>query len=405
MKVAILAIGDEVIEGKVVNTNSSMIARLLQANGIHVTKHLSVRDDVEEILKGLDYAYEDCNVVITCGGLGPTADDLTKEVCAKYFNEEMVMYEDILKQIENYFTLSRRKMPNINIKQAYFIPESIIIPNNNGTAPGMIYEKMGKVVINLPGPPKELEPMLMKTVIPYLINRNDLKTLTKHYRLMNIGESDSEPLITDLYIKYPHVKIAPYANVGVIDYALTTTENYEKEFSKCCEDFVNILGEFIIGDWTLTIQEIIVKNLKDKQMTISIAESCTGGMLSSSIVDVPGSSEVFLEGMVTYSNEAKIKRLGVKEETLNTYGAVSKETAIEMAKGIKERSNADIGLSITGIAGPSGGTKEKPVGLVYSAICFKQNTYVFENIYGGDRYKVRQRATMQLLYELYKLIR
>ncbi len=405
MNIAILTIGDEVVSGKITNTNASHIAKVLEANQFIVSRHLSVRDLEVEIISGLDYLYQNADVVITTGGLGPTSDDLTKEVSAAYFNEEMILYPEELTKIENYFTSSGRVMPEINKKQAYFIPEAIVIRNDNGTAPGMIYEKKQRIIINLPGPPKELEPMLEETVIPYLKKKFLRKIFKKEYRLMGLGESDAETIIKPLFSKYPKIKISPYASVGIVDYLITTTEDNDELFIACCRDFEQYLADYIIGDWKLNIQDLIVSMLTEKGLKLTLAESCTGGMVTSSIVNVSGSSKVLTEAMVTYSNEAKVKHLGVKEETLSLHGAVSAEVAAEMAKGVKEVSGADIGLSITGIAGPTGGTEEKPVGLVYSGIYFNGDTYVFKNIYKGDRYKVRYRATLGILYELYKILK
>ncbi len=402
MKIAILTIGDEVVSGKIVNTNASYLAKILETNQFKISKHLAVRDEEEEILKGLAFLYDNANIVITTGGLGPTVDDLTKEICARYFNEKMIFIEDVFNQIKTYYEKTKRKMPSVNKKQAYFIKDAIVIPNDNGTAPGMIYEKEHKIIINLPGPPKELEPMLHHVVLPYLKDKWDIESLKKQYRLMNIGESDAETILQPLYQKYTSIKIAPYASVGVVDYMLSI-ENKDNQsvFDRCCDEFEQYLGEYIIGDWSKTIQELVVELLRKNNLTLAIAESCTGGMVSAKIVDVSGSSHVLKEGVVTYSNEAKMKRLGVLENTLIKHGAVSEETAREMALGVKSTSGADIGISITGIAGPTGGTKEKPVGLVYSAICFNGKTQVYRNYCVGDRYKIRLRSTMLILYKLY----
>lgn len=406
MKVSILTIGDEVINGKIINTNASFIARILEVNHFEVERHLAVKDDKTEIIKALEILYQNSDIVITTGGLGPTIDDLTKEASSSYFNEELIYFPEVYKTIEAYFSASKRKMPENNKKQAYFIEGSIVVDNNYGTAPGMIYEKLGKTIINLPGPPQELEPMLNETVVPFLRKKINVKGLKKEYRLMNIGESLAESLITSLYDNYPNVKIAPYASVGVIDYViLVKDENNKKSFEKCCQEFETILKDYIIGDWSQNIQEIIVHLLSEKNLTIAIAESCTGGMLASRIVDVSGSSKVFKEGMITYSNQAKVNRLGVKQSTLDTYGAVSSGVAKEMAEGIKKVTNSDIGISVTGVAGPTGGTKEKPVGLVYSAIHYKGKTNVYKNYFLGDRLKIRERSVGQVLFELYKLIK
>ncbi len=405
MKVAILTIGDEVVSGKIVNSNASYVAKVLETNEFIVSRHLAVRDIEEEMLSGFEYLYQNADVVITTGGLGPTVDDLTKEVSASYFNEEMILFEDELEHLKELFAKMTRNMTENNVRQAYFIKNCFVIKNDNGTAPGMIYEKNNQMVINLPGPPKELEPMLNNIVIPYLKKKSNTEVLKKQYRLMNVGESYAETMIKPLYQTYPEIKVAPYASVGMVDYMISVIKDENTEnFLKCCRDFENYMKDYIIGDWSMTIQEILVKILSEKNLTLAIAESCTGGMVSSSIVDVSGSSQVLIEGMVTYSNQAKIQRLGVKEDTLNRFGAVSEETAKEMATGAALSSRADIGLAITGIAGPTGGTKEKPVGLVYTAIYYKGQTFVQKNNFSGDRYKIRLRTSMSILYDLYHLI-
>ncbi len=406
MKVAILTIGDEVIEGKIVNTNAELLSKTLEGSNFHVSMHLVVRDDEKDILAGLSFLYQDVDVIVTTGGLGPTADDLTKEICAKYFQEDLILFPEEYEKIKLYFLKSKGSITENNQKQAYFIKGATVLDNMNGTAPGMIYEKAGKVIVNLPGPPKELEPMLYQGVIPYLSKKNNDQIYRKQYRLMNIGESDAETMIKPIMKKYSQIKVSPYASVGVIDYIITTPNIGDKTmFYEACKEFECILKDFIIGDWSKSIQEIVVQLLKAKSLKLAVAESCTGGLVTSTLVEVPGSSEVLKEGIVTYSNEAKVMRLGVKEITLKQYGAVSKQVAAEMAKGVINSSGANIGVSITGIAGPSGGSLEKPVGLVYSAICFNGKTNVFENYFNGDRNKIRLRATIHILYELYKILK
>ncbi|MDF2699870.1 MAG: damage-inducible protein CinA [Haloplasmataceae bacterium] len=406
MKIAILSIGDEVVMGKTVNTNASYIAKELQNKHFVVSSHLTVRDTYDEILNGFDFLFKNSDCIITTGGLGPTVDDLTKEAVGLFYNEEFVLNESELEKIRVYFSKMNKDMPKSNEKQACFLKNSTIIKNDNGTAPGMLVERNNKIVINLPGPHKEMEPMLHDFVIPYLVNKFAQDIIEKKYRLMNIGESHAEELLKPLYEKFKNIKIAPYASVGVVDYIISTNNKEESDhIIKAAKIFEDIMADYIVGDCSKEINKIIVDLLTDKKLTIACAESCTGGMISSYLVDVPGSSIVFLEGMVTYSNEAKISRLGVKEETLDKFGAVSEETAFEMAKGIVLKSGANIGIVTTGIAGPGGGTDEKPVGLVYTAICYKDKVLVFKNIYNGDRYKIRLRTNMGLLYNLFKFIK
>lgn len=405
MKVSILAVGNEVVEGKTVNTNATYLAKQLEIYGFSIISHLAVVDDPKAIKQGLADLYRFADIVITIGGLGPTIDDLTKETVADYFNAKMELNQDVLSWLEDLFAKRELRMPKTNLKQAYFIPGSQIIPNEQGTAPGMIYEQDGRVVIVLPGPPSELIPMFESTVLPYLLEKyeKDQYYAVKHYRLMNIGESHIEEIIEPLYKAYPNLKIAPYASIGVVDYIISTHDPLEKEhFEAACREFEAKLGDYIIGDWSQKINEIIVQTLSEKQLTIATAESCTGGMLASMLVDVPGSSQVFLEGFITYSNEAKMARLDVRQQDLEQYGAVSAVVAEQMARQAMLKSGSDFGLATTGIAGPSGGTVDKPVGLVYMAIAYKDQVKIYRQIFSGDREKVRLRTCLYLMFKLYQ---
>jgi nicotinamide-nucleotide amidase len=403
MNLSILAIGDEVVKGKTINTNAAYLARALETYHINIRKQLACIDDQSEIMRALEYLYQDSDIVITSGGLGPTIDDITKESIGCYFDEELVLNEDILKTIEGYFSHLKTGMPKTNIKQAYFLKGSTVIPNNNGTAPGMIYEKEGKMIIVLPGPPKELHPMFENTIIPFLNDLVGETHLIKKYRIMNIGESHIDEIIGTIYQKYEALKIAPYASVGHVDYIITTKDQRNQAlFLQACDEFESLLKEYIVGDWSKMINEIIVEQLNKTGLTISTAESCTGGMLSSMLVDVAGSSTVFKEGFVTYSNEAKVEHLNVSREALERDGAVSEQVAFEMAVNASKIAHTNIGLSTTGIAGPSGGTVEKPVGLVYMGISCNGKTKVYKKQFNGDREKVRVRTCLTLLYYLYR---
>ncbi|ERJ12319.1 competence/damage-inducible protein A [Haloplasma contractile] len=408
MRISILGIGNEVIKGKTVNTNASFISKELNKLGFDIKSHLVVKDYASEIKSALTYLYSHSDLVITTGGLGPTVDDLTRESIAEFFNEALVVNEEIVNQIESYFKQSGREMPKTNIKQARYPKLAEVIINKNGTAPGMYFEKNNQTIIMLPGPPRELNPMFLDYVIPKLRMSHEPSTVSKLYRTMGIGESHAEEMLEPLYKKFLNVEIAPYASVGSIDFILTVDKSvvgYENELNKASQEFENIMTDFIIGDQSKFINEHVVDLLKNKGLTLGIAESCTGGLLSSMIVDVPGSSSALLESCITYSNEAKVLRLSVKEETLNVYGAVSKETAEEMSKGITQLLNTDVGLSVTGIAGPTGGTKEKPVGLVYMAITIHGNTDVYKYNFKGSRKKIRTQAALTLLHTLYKKLK
>lgn len=408
MKAEIISVGTEILLGDIVNTNAQYVAKELASIGIEVYHQSTVGDNVERLYECFKESLERSDVVITTGGLGPTKDDLTKEVAAKFFGQELVLHEPSWEYIKNLIQRRGKEIAPNNKKQAYFPESAIILKNNNGTAPGAILKKDDKAIIVLPGPPKEMKAMFNESVMPYLNQFTDFKLISKTLRLYGIGESDLEIAIMDILDEQTNPTVALYAKEMEVTIRLTAKATDEEEAQKLIEPVENRIrervGKFIYtnddkynGESQNVLEEIVAKLLVEKDLKVATAESCTGGMVASALIDYPGISSVFLEGCVTYSNESKIKRLGVKEETLNKYGAVSEETAIEMAKGIADGLGADIGLSTTGVAGPGGGTDEKPVGLVYTAVYFKGETKVYKNIYNGNRQKIRSRATRDVL--------
>ena len=398
MKAEIISVGTEILLGDIVNTNAQYVAKELASIGIEVYHQSTVGDNVERLYECFKESLERSDVVITTGGLGPTKDDLTKEVAAKFFGQELVLHEPSWEYIKSLIQRRGKEIAPNNKKQAYFPESAIILKNNNGTAPGAILKKDDKAIIVLPGPPKEMKAMFNESVMPYLNQFTDFKLISKTLRLYGIGESDLEIAIMDILDEQTNPTVALYAKEMEVTIRLTAKATDEEEALKLIEPVENRIrervGKFIYtnddkynGESQNVLEEIVAKLLVEKDLKVATAESCTGGMVASALIDYPGISSVFLEGCVTYSNESKIKRLGVKEETLNKYGAVSEETAIEMAKGIAEGLGADIGLSTTGVAGPGGGTDEKPVGLVYTAVYFKGEIKVYKNIYNGNRQK------------------
>jgi len=312
------------------------------------------------------------------GGLGSTDDDLTKEVAAKYFNKEL-------------------------------LPEgAIIIKNNNGTAPGVIIGENDKIMIILPGPPKEMKPMFEETVIPYLQKKADSVLVSKMIKILGRGESAVAEDVKDLMDAQTNPTIAPYAKEVGVMLRVTAKAETQKEALKLIapieEKIKERLGDNVYATEDIAIEDVVAKLLIEKKLTISTAESCTGGMIASALINYPGISEVFLEGAVTYSNEAKHKRLGVKNETLDRYGAVSEETAREMAIGIANTAGTDVSIVTTGIAGPEGGTDEKPVGLVYVGLYVQGQVTVRKCIFSGDRSKIRLQATITGLDMLRRIL-
>ncbi len=392
MKTAIITVGKEVLTGKTINTNLASISRRLNEIGIDVNRSIVIDDIKEEYYSILDFC--DSDLIIFTGGLGPTIDDITRETVIDYFKVETYLDKNILKDIKDYFERIKVKMEDTNDKQAYFPKDSIIIENDLGTAPGVIFKVDNKTIVLFPGPPHEMVPMLEK-LIEYLKKELDIKLYSKGFRLVGTGESTMEKALTGFYELHPLVNVAPYASIGEIKYVFTSSS--EESLEETMNDFYSRFSEFIYGSLDDSLEGVIVNKLIEKEMTISMAESCTGGMLASKIVNVSGSSAVFKESFVTYSYEAKIKYLGVMKETLKKLGAVSKEVASEMAIGLAKETSADIAISITGIAGPTGGTPGKPIGLTYFGLSKNGVTNTYKRVFNGNREMVRTRATIYAL--------
>lgn len=403
MKAVILNVGDEVLEGKVINTNGSFLASNLCKLGINPTKIITVGDEYFHLQAEIkEFLASENELLITTGGLGPTHDDFTKEVLFATLGLEMVINEQAKSLLTEYFGL---EYAQCNLKQAYFPKEAIIIPNRLGTADGCIIEKNGKIFIVLVGPPFEMNPMVMDTVIPYLQTKTTNNFLIKEYIVMGLGESVIEDLLQPLYQMYPFVKIAPYASLGKIRFQLTADKAHQEEFLSACTSFTTLLDNNIISSENEEIEEKVVQELRRNQWKISMSESCTGGMLASKIVNVSGASEVFSEGFITYSNQAKSKYLKVSELTLEKFGAVSEETVREMVLGLYDLTNSEVCVAVSGIAGPTGGTLIKPVGLVYYAIKIKDDIIITHSIFKGGREQIRIRACLQILFDIYQKIK
>ena len=392
MKTAIITVGKEVLTGKTVNTNLTLIASRLNQIGIDVNRSFVIDDIKEEYYSILDYIDED--LIIFTGGLGPTIDDISRETVIEYFKVETYINQSVLKKIKSYFDQINLKMEDTNNKQALFPKESIILENELGTAPGVIFKAKEKTIVLFPGPPHEMLPMLEK-LVEYLEKTNNIKLFSNGFKLVGIGESTMEKSLTGFYDLHPNVNIAPYATIGEVKYVFTS--NNKDDLDICMNEFYNKYTNYVYGNLNDTLEGVVVNLLKDKKIIISIVESCTGGMLASTITNVSGSSSVFNESIVTYSNEAKTKYLDVSKNTISTYGAVSSECAKEMSKGLFKKTKSNITLSITGIAGPTGGTKEKPVGLVYFGLTYEGETNTYKKIFNGNRYMVRKRATIYAL--------
>ena len=406
MKAELISIGTELLLGDIVNTNAQFLAKELAYLGIDVYHQCVIGDNEERVLMAFEEAFNRCDIIITTGGLGPTQDDLTKELGAKYFNKKMVFHEPSLDWIKKYLAIDDEEILEANKNQAYFPEGSIILPNEKGTAPGAIISEKNKTLIILPGPPKEMKVMFKNHVVKYLSNLTGEIIKSKTLRIFGIGESLMAKKVNDIIQGSTNPTVAPYAK----EYEVTLRVTAKGESEEKCDSLINskcdeikcVLKEYIYGEGEKSLDTVVAELLCEKSFSISTAESCTGGMIASTLISYPGISKVFKEGAVTYTNEAKIKRLGVSEETLNKFGAVSKETAKEMAEGMARVADTDIAISTTGLAGPDGGTDEKPVGLVYIGIFIKGKTIVEKFNFTGDREAVRRKATMNALNILRK---
>jgi len=389
MRTAIITVGKEVLTGKTINTNLAIISRMLNQIGIDTNRSFVIDDQKEEYYKILDFIDEE--LIIFTGGLGPTIDDISRETVIDYFGVEASINQEVLKGIKEYFDHIGLKMQNTNDKQAYFPKKSFILHNDLGTAPGVIFSKGEKTIILLPGPPHEMLPMLIESV-EYLKQILNIKLFSKGFRLVGTGESSMEKALEGFYQLHSNVNIAPYASIGEIKYVFTS--NKLSDLESAMNEFKKKFEKYIYGDLNDTLEGVVVELLSKNNLIISVVESCTGGLLAGSITSVSGSSKVFSESIVTYSNEAKVKYLDVSLDTLSTNGAVSNECAYEMANNLYNKTISDICVSVTGIAGPTGGTKEKPVGLVFFGINYLGNTRTYKMIFNGNREMIRNRATI-----------
>lgn len=386
MNCELISVGTEILLGDILNTNVQYLSKALASIGIGVTHHTTVGDNSLRLLEALDIAFKRCDTVILTGGLGPTPDDLTKETCAEYFGKKLCTDEKILKEIEGYFTLKNIRMPESNKKQALVPEGSIVLENRNGTAPGSIMEKDGKTIIILPGPPKEMVPMYRESVEPYLRKFTNEVILSKNIRTFGIGESAMSEKVSDL-LEGSNPTVAPYAKSGEALLRVTAKAENEQEAEKLMapviKEIESRLGDYIYGIDCGSIEEAVAKLLIERKQTVAFAESCTGGLCAKRLTDISGASEIFHCGVVSYSNEIKHKVLGVKQETLDKYTAVSEQTAKEMADGIRKSADADYGVSITGYAGPGNGDE---VGTIYIGVSTENSTYAVKLLTGhrGD---------------------
>lgn len=377
----LISVGTEILLGDILNTDAQFLSIELARLGISVIHQSTVGDNRERLLAQLKEAADRSDIIILSGGLGPTPDDLTKEVCCEFFGKKMFLHEPTVEKIKTYFSTKGMEMAQNNLKQAMLPKDCVIFPNDNGTAPGMAIEKDGVHILVLPGPPRELKPMFRNCAVPYLMQFSDRIIVSHNIRTFGIGESLMAERVNDLF-DAENPTVAPYAKDGEALLRVTAMARTKEEAENLCEPVINEiknrLDGFVYGVDYTCIEEAVIEKLKEKHMKVATAESCTGGLIAKRITDVPGASEVFDCGIISYANEIKHRVLGVSEDDLNKYGAVSEPVARQMAQGALKVSGADIAVSVTGIAGPDSDSTNKPVGLVYIGLADRDNVWVRE---------------------------
>lgn len=403
MVAEVVSIGTELLLGQIVDTDAAYLAQQLSALGISVYFRATVGDNQERAVFAVRQAVSRADLVLLIGGLGPTMDDITREVIATVMDAPLSRDPGIEAHLRSLFSARSYKMVDSNLRQADVPAGAAPLPNANGTAPGLLLEKGGKIVVALPGPPNELIPLFETQVYPFLRARNsgDRQVIrSRMLRIIGMGESLVEDTLRDL-MRDANPSVAPYAKTGEVHLRVTSRAATEEE-----ADALNAaraarlrerLGDVVYGEEETTLEAAVVALLRERKRTIATAESCTGGTLSGRITAVPGSSEVFHTGVVTYANEAKVHLLKIPQALIASVGAVSPEVAKAMADRVRELAETDIGVSVTGIAGPGGGTAEKPVGLVYIGLSYGNTVVAEKNLFGGSRADIRLRATQVAL--------
>lgn len=402
MIVELISVGTEILLGNIVNTNAAYLSEKCAALGLSCYFQSVVGDNEERLTLTLKTAIDRSDIVILSGGLGPTEDDLTKETAAKVCKRKLVMDEAWKARIADYFAQRDITPTENNWKQALVPEGAIVLDNENGTAPGLIIEDKRAKVILLPGPPGELIPLFESGVKPYLEKLTNGALYSQTVKICGVGESTVETMIKDLIDTQTNPTLATYAKTGEVHLRVTAFAEDAKEAKKLTKPLVKELktrfdADVYTTDENVTLEKAVLDLLAANGLTLTCAESCTGGLLASRLVNVPGCSDVFKSCTVTYSNKAKRKLLGVKKGTLQKYGAVSAKVAEEMVKGAVFTSKCDVAVSVTGLAGPDGGTEEKPVGLVYIGCNVKGNITVKEYHFSGNRTKIRESAASAAL--------
>lgn len=407
---AIITIGDELLIGQTIDTNSAFIAQQLNHIGIWVKRRVAIGDVKEEILAALFEQARDCQVIIITGGLGPTADDITKPTLCEYFDARLVVNEGALQNVKDIFTRLNRPLIARNLTQAEVPDACTVLPNNRGTAPGMWFEKDNRIYVSLPGVPNEMKGLMMDSVLPKLKEQLELPAVIHRTLLTSgIGESTIADVLVDFENNLPaHIKLAYLPAYGLVRLRLTSRgsrrESLEKELDEYFDRLKPLVKEWMIASEDISLEEAVNRLLKEKNKTVSTAESCTGGYIAHLITSRPGSSAIYNGSVVSYANEVKKELLGVKKETLENYGAVSEQTVLEMAKGALDSMHTDFAIATSGIMGPDGGSAEKPVGTVWIAVASRQRTKTIKPFFRFDRERNIEMTAHTALTLLYRFI-
>lgn len=398
----IIAIGSELLTPERTDTNSLWLTEKLMDIGVEVKLKTIVGDDEARLEETIRDALKRSDVVITTGGLGPTEDDITRQVSARAAGRELTYSDELETELRERFQRWGREMPEINKRQAYVIDGAEILPNPHGSAAGMLLEDSGKYLVVLPGPPREMKPMFEGHVVERLSQvAGDVHVRRRILRVAGMGESALDELIAPIYKEFPDIQTSILFNRTEIEIHLMIAAADKTAGDVMLDDLVqrlsDRLGVSLFSTDGRTMEEVVGEILKARGETLSVAESCTGGLVGMRLTEIPGSSSYFMEGVVTYSNLAKMRLLGVPSEILDTHGAVSAETAKAMATGMRERSGTDYAISITGVAGPDGGSEEKPVGTVFVGYSDETLTKALNLLLPGDRHLIRWRSSQAAL--------
>lgn len=401
MNAELIAVGTEILLGDIVNTDAQLISQGLSELGINVFYQTVVGDNPDRLRGVIENAKQRADIIITTGGLGPTLDDLTKETLAEVFGKKLALHQPSYNRLVDFFHAIDREMTPNNVKQAWLPEDCTVFTNQWGTAPGCAFKADGKHVLMLPGPPRECNPMWKECAMPYLYPLAGGCIVSHNIRVFGLGESAMEDRLHDMMESMTNPTIAPYAKVSECFARVTakadTTEEAEALLAPVVDKVCDMLGDDVYGVDVDSLEQVVGDLLREKGLTLAVAESCTGGLLSKRITDVPGSSAYYKGGVCSYTNEVKVNLLGVEQATLDAYTAVSEQVAGQMARGVARVLGTDIGIGITGIAGPDGGTEEQPVGLVYISIFYAGNTVTKKMQTSLGRDRVRNHAASTAL--------